>query len=163
MSMLLSAVRQGEMNERIESVVSSGVPALIESEPAEVVAECARRYVASQMKLRERATARSRESAAKFDSVVGEAKARLRRKAQLITSELAMTLHAEYTAAFLAGEFALPDGTRVSWSEATAGQHELRASQLEALAAGDMATAAIHRKAINDLRAAGVATLGEMP
>jgi len=150
------------MNERIESVVSSGVSDSIDLEPAEVVAECARRYIESQIKLRDRASARSRESVAKFDEAVDGAKARLRAKANLITTELAQSLHREWTAALLAGEFALPDGTRVSWADATSSQHDLRASMLEGLAAGDLATASIHRQAINDLREAGVDTLGEL-
>jgi hypothetical protein len=90
------------------------------------------------------------------------AKARLRAKANLITTELAKTLHREWSAALLAGEFALPDGSRVTWADATAAQHELRASQLEGLAAGDLATASIHRQAINDLRSAGVNNLSEL-
>ena len=162
MSMTLNKSRLAEMNERIESVVSSGTPENIEQEPGEVIEECARRYIASQVKLRDRADGRSRETVAKFDSTVSTAKARLRAKANLITTELAQSLHKEWSAALLAGEFALPNGERVSWSEATSAQHDLRASQLEGLAAGDLATASIHRQAINDLRTAGVATLGEL-
>ena len=162
MGVLLSELRLTEINERIDSVVSSGIPENIELESGEILTECARRYVAGQVKMRGRASARSRESVAKFDEAVDGAKARLRAKANLITTELAETLHREWSAALLAGEFALPDGSRVSWADASSAQHDLRASQLEGLAAGDLATAAIHRQAINDLRNTGAARLGDL-
>lgn len=151
-----------DVNERIEAVVASGSPDGIGMEPDDVVVECARRYVEAQVKLRERAAARSREDVAKFDEAKNRAKARLREKAKRITTELASSLHREWSAALLAGEFALPDGSRVSWADATAEQHELRADQLEALAAGDMATASIHRQAIEDIRSAGVDRLADL-
>lgn len=162
MSMLISESRIIEMNERIEAVVASGEPESIEFESPEVIAECARRYVEAQVKLRKRAEARSQESLAKFKEATGAARARLRAKANLITTELAQSLHREWTAAMLAGEFALPDGTRVSWADATVQQHGIRADQLESLAAGDLATAAIHRQAISDLRSAGVDRLADL-
>lgn len=43
--------------------------------------------------------------------------------------------------------FALPDGSRVTWGEATAAEHEARASSLEVMAAGDLEAAAMHRAA----------------
>lgn len=163
MSMLMSESRLKDMGERIDAVVSGGDADSILTQPDDVIAECARRYIVSQMKLRERATSRSREATEKFETETSNARARLRAKANLITTELANSLHEQWTAAMLAGEFALPDGTRVSWADASVAQHNLRATQLEGLAAGDLATASIHRRAINDLRAAGVATLGELP
>lgn len=162
MSMTLSKSRLADMNERISAVVSSGIPESIALESDAVIEECARRYIASQSRLRDRADGRSRETVAKFDNAVSEAKARLRAKANLITTELAQSLHREWAAELLAGTFALPDGSRVVWASATSAQHDLRASQLEGLAAGDLAAASIHRQAINDLRSAGVATLGEL-
>lgn len=162
MSMTLSKSRTADLNERISAVVSSGDPDSITQESGDVIEECARRYIAAQSKLRDRADGRSIEAAAKFDQEVSGAKARLRAKANLITTELAQTLHREWSASLLAGTFALPDGSRVMWADATSAQHNLRASQLEGLAAGDLAAASIHRQAINDLRTAGVATLGEL-
>lgn len=162
MSMTLSRSRTVDMNERIAAVVSSGNPENITHESHEVIEECARRYIASQAKQRDRADGRSREAVAKFDQAVNGAKERLRAKANLITTELAQSLHREWSASLLAGTFALPDGSLVLWADATSAQHNLRASQLEGLAAGDLAAASIHRQAINDLRSAGVATLGEI-
>lgn len=162
MSMLMSRSRPQEVGERIDQIVSTGIADAIYSQPDDVIAECARRYVLAQIGQRKRAEMRTREADAKFREASSTAKARLRAKVNLITTELAQSLHKEWTAALLAGEFALPDGTRVSWADATAAQHGERADQLESLAAGDMATATIHRQAINDLRDAGVATLGEL-
>jgi hypothetical protein len=147
------------INESVDELIA-GAP--LEQAPREVILECARRYIDGLAKLQQRAASRSRESMAKFEMDKTKAKQRLRAKANLITTELAQTLHREWSAALLAGEFALPDGTRVTWAEATAEQHGLRADQLEGLAAGDLATAAIHRQAINDLRSAGVVTLGDL-
>jgi len=162
MSMTLSKSRLVDLNERISAVVSSGIPESITQESDAVIEECARRYIASQSKLRDRADGRSREATAKFNDAVGGAKARMRAKANLITTELAHSLRREWSAELLAGTFSLPNGERVTWAGATSAQHDLRASQLEGLAAGDLAAAAIHRAAIDDLRSAAVATLGEL-
>lgn len=155
----MSLLLETNVNESVDALLNG---ASLESMPRDVILECARRYIDSLSKLRRRADDRSREAVAKFEMDTSNAKARLRAKANLITTELAKELHREWSAALLAGEFALPDGSRVTWAEATAAQHELRASQLEGLAAGDLATASIHRQAINDLRSAGVKTLSEL-
>lgn len=162
MRSILSRTPLEELGTQIDAVISSGDADSIRTQPDEVVAECARRYVLTQIAQRKRAEMRSREADAKFREVSSEAKARLRAKVNLITTELAQSLHKEWTNALLAGEFSLPDGTRVSWADATVEQHAIRADQLERLAAGDMATASIHRRAINDLRDAGVHRLRDI-
>lgn len=162
MSMLLSESRVDEMNERIESVVEAGDVSAIVLEDDAVIEECARRYIEGQVKLRERAAARSVETTEKFDKAAEGLRSRYRTKANLITTQLEDDFRREWTAELLAGEFALPNGARVTWATATAAQHGLRADQLEGLAAGNMVTAAIHRQAINDLRVAGVDRLGDL-
>ena len=57
--------------------------------------------------------------------------------------------------------FPLPNGEDVTWEDATISQHELRISQLEQNAAGNLQTAALHRRAVNVILDAHVATLGE--
>lgn len=160
MSVLLRSMT--DINDRIIEVVASGEPESIEREPDEVVAECARRYIQAQMHLRERAAARSREAGSKFSAATKRAKATLRDKASRVTTELARSLHREWNEALLAGEFALPDGSRVTWAAATVEQHRVRADQLEAISVGNMATASIHRRAISDLQAAGAGCLAEL-
>ena len=162
LSSTLDKSRLVEMNERISAVVSSGIPESISLESDDVIVECARRYVASPLKHRDRAHGRSREATAKFDDAVSDAKAALRGRMNLVATKMAQTNRKEWDAELLAGTFSLPNGSRVIWASATSAQHNLRASQLEGLAAGDLAAASIHRQAINDLRTAGVATLGDL-
>ena len=57
--------------------------------------------------------------------------------------------------------FALPSGEDVAWEDATIPQHELRIAQLEQNAAGNLQTAALHRRAVNVILSAHAATLGE--
>jgi len=127
--------------------------------PDEVLEECARRYLASRMKIKVRVASRSREQ---YEKVKEESKATFAARVGRIVDQFAGELHEGWSATILAGEFSLPDGTRVTWGNATRAQHEARAAQLESQATGELETAAIHRSAIKDLSAADVGTLAEL-
>lgn len=160
--MEIAVMSSADINSRISEVAASGDPESIERESDEVVAVCARRYIEALVRERERSAARAVESKAKFADAANSAKAKLLEKTKQITTDLARSLHQEWTAALLAGEFALPDGSRVSWADATVEQHNERAAQLEAFASGDLATAAIHRQAVFALQTAGARCLGDL-
>ena len=67
-------------------------------------------------------------------------------------------LEAGWKPDLLASSFVL-NGIRVKWQDATVDQHEARAVMLESMASGDLQTASIHRQAIHDITARGVASL----
>ena len=71
------------------------------------------------------------------------------------------SIRLEVTEELLASTFALPDGTRVYWGEATAAQHEERAESLESMAAGTIETAGLHRRAVELIRSSGGENLRE--
>lgn len=58
--------------------------------------------------------------------------------------------------------FALGDGTRVRWGEATVAQHRQRIAMLEKMRAGLSETVARHEAAISEIEAAGVSCLDEI-
>jgi hypothetical protein len=158
--MRLSESRAKELSEVIEELVAGGDVAAIESASPAVQLECARRFLAREIRQRGRTSERNREQYAK---VRADVKVRYRAKVRAVTEQMRDELRREWSAELLAGKFSLPDGVQVSWADATAAQHELRADQLEGLAAGDLLTASIHRQAIADIRSAGVGSLGEVP
>lgn len=155
----LSDYRKAEVAEQIDEIVQRKNIDALDSATDEVLRECARRYVFAQIKLRRRNDSRARERFAKARDKANET---LRAKARMIVDEFARDLHEEWTASLLADQFSLPDGTRVTWADATISDHEKRARQLESLAAGDLLTASIHRNAIRDIEAANVRTLAEV-
>lgn len=71
-------------------------------------------------------------------------------------------LQAQWTEELLGRTFALPGGGVVLWGEATAAQHDARAGMLEALAVGNAESASLHRRAILDIEAGSVSSLGEL-
>ena len=157
---LTQSVPIRDMTEEISALIAD--PSLIEDAPFDVVLECARRYVVGQSLRRQRRSVRDSEQ---YRSSVKRHEERTLAAVRLITTrmyeeveEAVLTKYAN----FLDLEFALPDGSRVRWSEATAAQHEARAEHLEKLAAGNADTARLHRSAVRDLTANGVQTLGEL-
>ncbi|TFB96562.1 MULTISPECIES: hypothetical protein [unclassified Cryobacterium] len=148
-----------ELNERIDAVVISGTFTHEDAQDLPFLLECARRYIAVEHRKRERASNRSVEQYAKVRT---EHKARLVTKVNAIVAEAAKYLHAEWSRELLGSTFSLGDGTRVAWADATAEQHADRAQMLEGMAAGDLQTASIHRRAIQDLTACKVSTLGDL-
>jgi hypothetical protein len=68
----------------------------------------------------------------------------------------------ETTAELLGTIFALGDGRRVTWGSATVADHQQRLDMLLQNATGIAETAALHRKAITMLTAAGAACLSQL-
>lgn len=103
---------------------------------------------------RERDLERIATNRAKVDAAVSNSISR-------IVRENADKLLSDWLPALLDSTFALPDGTRVTWSDATVAQHEERAAWLEKTASANVETAGMHRRAVSDIRATGSLTLGE--
>lgn len=76
--------------------------------------------------------------------------------------KLAEQMVVEWTADLLASTFALRDGTRVTWADATQQQHRDRIEMLVKQAAGTVETAALHEKALREIAEAGVKRLGDL-
>lgn len=68
----------------------------------------------------------------------------------------------EWTAELLTATFALPDGTRVRWGEATKEQHREREAQLAKNASRNLEAATRHRAAILVLEESGAACLDQI-
>ena len=62
----------------------------------------------------------------------------------------------------LDAEFALGDGTSVTWGDATVEQHEVRVEMLTKMAGGTIETAARHQSAIDHLREANATSLNDL-
>lgn len=114
----------------------------------------AERWLAEQVRKRERKVARAEEAPARRLHASRAAHERI----VAISSRLAERAKHEWKD-LLDASFALPSGERVTWRAATVGQHAERATMLEAHAAGNLESAALHRAAIGDIEAAGVDTL----
>lgn len=71
-------------------------------------------------------------------------------------------LRIEWTAELLASDFAMADGTRITWGDATVEQHQERAAMFQRNAVANAEGAARHLKAVEALESAGAQTLGEM-
>lgn len=129
----------------------------LETDDREVIEECARRYIAAEHAKRRRASNRSVES---FHKIKQERRDRLRSRVASIVTGMAKDVLPGWSAEMLAVQFAVGDGTEVSFADATVEQHEERAVWLEAHAASTLETASIHRRAIEDILASHADTLG---
>lgn len=69
------------------------------------------------------------------------------------------TLSIEWSPRLLSTSIHMPDGTRTTWGKASIAQHEARARMFTDQAAAGVEGAALHRRAIETLRAAGATTL----
>ena len=149
------------LEDRINAIIESGEHLTFDDE--DVTEECARRYIDTERRKRERNLRRIVEQTAKVNE---EIRGRLRAKVSLrlngIVDEIRTELAAEWSPDLLASSFALKDGVRVTWGDATFDQHEEYAVMMEGLAAGDLHTAAIHRQAMHDIKARGVESLAEL-
>jgi hypothetical protein len=154
--MTLVRDRQLELNSQIDALVMSGDAEALLFASEDVVAECARRYVAAQIISRSRRSVRNREQ---FVKVREESRALTASRVRDVVASLAADLREEWSAELLRDRFVLPDGSLVSWAEATVTQHKARAEYLEGLASGNAETAAIHRRAISDCMDAHVESL----
>lgn len=71
-------------------------------------------------------------------------------------------LRLELTQEFLASEFAVGDGTRVTWGSATIDQHEHRIAMLQANAGANIEAAARHRVAVEMISSAKRSCLADL-
>jgi hypothetical protein len=157
--MLLSESQAAEVADCIEELVRSGNAELLRDATPEVVMECALRYIERRMQHRTRANSRTREQ---FEKTNVESKEAYLASARTVVLGMARVLRPEWSEAMLAEKFAVPGGRPVSFADATIDQHERRAQFLEGLATGNLETAAIHRRAISDIRDAQVICLAEV-
>jgi hypothetical protein len=79
-----------------------------------------------------------------------------------ILDDYAAALRVDWTAELLASEFAMPDGTRTTWGEATITQHRERVAMFTVNAQANIEGAARHQRAIDELTTSGAATLGDL-
>ncbi len=79
-----------------------------------------------------------------------------------LIKQYAATVRLELLDSLLEAEFALGDGRRVTWGNATIADHEERIAMLSKHAQGTMETAARHLQAIEMLREQSVKTLAEL-
>jgi hypothetical protein len=79
-----------------------------------------------------------------------------------ITEQFAAELKAEWTAELLSSEFALADGTTVTWGDATVEQHEQRVELFTRNAVANAEGAARHKLAIEALKQSGSPTLNDL-
>lgn len=77
-------------------------------------------------------------------------------------NDFAHNLRMEWTQELLSQEFALTDGSRVTWGDATIEQHRERADLFARNAAANAEGAARHQLAVEELERAGCPTLGDL-
>ena len=148
-----------DVQDSIYSLIASGDPEAAVDAPFDVLIECARRYLIAEMRARDRASVRAKERRARVN--VSDVDASLLARMQDAARDYSDRA-VRWTVELLDASFALPDGTRVSWADATTQQHAERAASLENQAASVVETAALHREAIAAIRGAGVTTLREV-
>jgi hypothetical protein len=79
-----------------------------------------------------------------------------------VLNKIRFDVAVEWTKAILVTEFALRDGTRVTWGDATAEQHRARVSMLHEGIAANAETAARHDAALQALADCGATCLNEV-
>lgn len=126
---------------------------------ADVLVEIADRWLRAEYSKRVRATARQLERTNQRVDIVDAA---LANAVNRIARDAASRIINEWAPSLLAQTFTLPNGRTVRWGEATAAEHEARASQLEKHASGVIQTAALHRRALSDIQASGGKSLNEL-
>ncbi len=84
------------------------------------------------------------------------------RRVEALIEEVAEEVRLETTAELLETIFALGDGSKTTWGQATVWQHQQRIQMLAKNAAGIVETAALHSAAISMIETAGVACLAEI-
>lgn len=101
------------------------------------------------------------EDKALVDEININAEAQLGESLGAIISAYKESLHIEWTEELLDSEFALGDGTTVTWGDATVEQHEARALMFEGQAKAGIEGAVRHRKAIESIALANATSLRE--
>lgn len=149
------AVSVDEINDRIAELIEIG--SIGTTCDDDVLYEMASRYLAGEVKRRERSSVRNVEARQKIKS-----ETRVKLVARIAETVQAHTEHvvAGWSEKLLAETFSTLDGCEVSYRDATIEQHESMAAWCENQSASLIETASIHRAAIRDIRAAGALTLG---
>lgn len=99
---------------------------------------------------------------ARYAEIDAECQRELMESIRTATENFRAAVRLELTEELLASSFALGDGTRVTWAEATVEQHQARVAMLQGMAAGTLETAARHEEAVAMLREAGAPCLGTL-
>lgn len=120
-----------------------------------------RRWLKQEWQRRERQRARSRERVQFTDRP--EVKRAMVDAMFDLTTQSEKRFANEYSREFLDSQFTVEEGgDTVTMAQASMAQHIRRAEFLEDLAAGNAATAVLHRRIVSDLRDSGSDTLEEM-
>ena len=151
-----TVVKELTVEDRINEAVKTGQLPL---DDAELVEVCASRYLATEYRRFDRARNRDVERNTKIRQRADE---RLRGRVRAIAKEWKAELLSEWDVQLIDSTFSVGDGMVVRYGDATVEQHERRAELLENMAAGDLHTASIHRRAVDDITAAGATTLDEV-
>ena len=97
------------------------------------------------------------------DGVSGRRYEVMAEKTAVLIDEYSARIRVEFTAELLASEFALGDGRRITWGEASIGDHEQRIALLTRNATANAEAAARHCNAVSTLKMANVDRLADVP
>lgn len=152
--------------QRIEQIVAEWPAVDLSAEHRSVVEQMARRWLEMQARSRQRMVVRDIERRSNTttprESPRAKVEAATRNAVNSIARDRAAAIRQTWLSELLTATFALPDGRRVTFGAATIAEHEEYANMLEGQAAGSLETAALHRRAVNDIRAGHVHTLAEL-
>lgn len=144
-----------DLQERVNAAVELGS---LDGAEADVIEECALRYVLAENRRRARNRARNTEALAE---VKAQHRARTRERVAAVVDTMSTELSALWSAEVLGSGF-IVNGELVTWETATVEQHEAYALMLSVQASGTLETAARHRRAVQHiLSVPGARTLGE--
>lgn len=144
--------------ERLATIMLSEAAADRDRSRTRVVEQAATRAVAQVQREQAATSARWAKADAKREETMRELRAELQRS----IDEFKTALYVEWTEELLSSEFARPDGTRVTWGDATREDHELRVGMFTDNAMANMAGAARHQQALDELARAGAPNLNAL-
>jgi hypothetical protein len=160
-SVLKRTTRQMEV--KIEELIQAGEVTLEDAEDFTSTLECARRYVETEHRKRNRTIVRAKEHTAVERSA--KIHAEYRAKAAKIVTGVAVAAVKQYiqwTKDLLDSSFFLPDGTEVTWGDATKAQHNLYIGMLKSQRAGLDKNIDLHELAVADIDEGGTSSLREL-
>lgn len=164
----ISALTNPQMPEEGARRALKGVSAKVRDEMALLyVADQVRGIMRQSVAAKERAArTRGRRAGqsidADYDAIEREHRQNLSLRVAEILSSYVEDLKVAWTDDLLDMSFALPNGQLVLWGQATVGHHEQRALMFSEFAVGNLQGAAMHLKAISDLRKSNAVCLDFM-